>query len=86
MMPSRVNMTTMLFVLTLSLMAGFCSAKDNKPPDTKVTAFILMVTAHFLIQLMLQLMEKTRKNVSFVNFTKSVCRVIKKLAQNAFKN
>ncbi|CAH3193295.1 unnamed protein product [Porites evermanni] len=35
MMRSRVNMTTMLFVLILSLMAAFCSAKNNKQSDTK---------------------------------------------------
>ena len=39
-MRSRVKVTTMLLVLIFSLMAGFCSAKDNKPPDTKVIAFI----------------------------------------------
>ena len=44
MMRSQVKMPIMLFVL--SLMAAFCSAKDNKPPDTKVTAFILMATTH----------------------------------------
>ena len=44
MMQSQVKMPIMLFVL--SLMAAFCSAKDNKPPDTKVTAFILMTTTH----------------------------------------
>ena len=36
-MRSRVKVTTMLLVLIFSLTAGFCSAKDNKPPDTKVT-------------------------------------------------
>ena len=40
-------MTTMLFVLMLSLMDAFCSAMNNKQSDTKVTAFILMVTTHF---------------------------------------
>ena len=44
MMRSQVKMPIMLFVL--SLMAVFCSAKDNKRPDTKVTAFILMATTH----------------------------------------
>ena len=39
-MRSRVKVTTMLLVLIFSLTAGFCSAKDNKPPDSKVTAFI----------------------------------------------
>ena len=53
MMRSGVKMTTMLFVLMLSLMAAFCSALNNKHSDTKVTAFILLVTTHFLIQLML---------------------------------
>ena len=52
MMRSGVKKTTMLFVLMLSLMAAFCSAMNNKQSDTKVTAFILMVTTHFLIQLM----------------------------------
>ena len=33
MLRSRVKVTTMLLVLTFSLTAGFCSAKDNKPPD-----------------------------------------------------
>ena len=46
MMRSQVELSTMLFVVILSLMAAFCSAKDKKPPDTKVTAFILMATAH----------------------------------------
>ena len=44
-MRSQVELSTMLFVVILSLMAAFCSAKDKKPPDTKVTAFILMATA-----------------------------------------
>ena len=44
MVRSQVKMPIMLFVL--SLMAAFCSAKDNKPPDIKVTAFILMATTH----------------------------------------
>ena len=39
-MRSRVKVTTMLFVLIFSLTAGFCSAKGNKPPDTKVTIYI----------------------------------------------
>ena len=55
MMRSRVKVTTMLFVLIFSLTAGFCSAKDNKPPDTKVTAFIhisdIATTHFFLLQL-----------------------------------
>ena len=38
---SQVKVTTMLFVMILPLMAGFCSAKDNKPPDTKVTALYM---------------------------------------------
>ena len=38
-MQSRVKVTTMLIVMIFSL-TGLCSAKDNKPPDTKVTAFI----------------------------------------------
>ena len=46
MMRSQVELSTMLFVLMSSLMAAFCSAKDKKPPDTKVTSFILMATAH----------------------------------------
>ena len=40
MMQLRVEENTMLFVLIFSLLAGSCSAKDNKPPGTKVTAFI----------------------------------------------
>ena len=47
----------------LSLMAAFCSAKDNKPPDTKVTAFILMATTHIFIPV---------DYVSYVNATTSV--------------
>ena len=43
---SQVELSTMLLVLILSLMAAFCSAKDKKPPDTKVTAFTLMATAN----------------------------------------
>ena len=46
-MKSQVELSTMLFVLILSVMAAFCSAKDKKPPDTKVTAFILMATEHW---------------------------------------
>ena len=50
MMRSQVKMPIMLFVL--SLMAAFCSAKDNNLPETKVTALILMATTHiFLFQL-----------------------------------
>ena len=45
MMGSRVKLSTM-FVLIMSLLAAFCSAKDNKPSDTKVTVFILITTAH----------------------------------------
>ena len=41
MMRSQIELSTMLFVLILSLMATFCSAKDKKP---KVTAFILIAT------------------------------------------
>ena len=51
MMRSRVEVTTMLIVLILSLMTAFCSAKDNKRPDTKVTAFTLMATTQILLQL-----------------------------------
>ena len=53
MMRSRVKENTMLFVLIFSLTAGFCSAKDNKPPDTKVTIYIYIyisyniATTHF---------------------------------------
>ena len=52
MMRSRVKENTMLFVLIFSLTAGFCSAKDNKPPDSKVTAFIhvsVIAITHFFI-------------------------------------
>ena len=73
-------MTTILFVLILSLMAAFCSAKNKKQSDTTVTAFIHMVTTDFLIQFML-IHGETRNNVSCVNFTKSVCRVIKKCSR-----
>ena len=47
MMRSRVKLSTM-FVLIFSLMAAFCacSAKDNKPSDTKVTVFIFITTTH----------------------------------------
>ena len=44
-------------------MAAFCSAKDNKPPDTKVTAFILMATTRIFIPV---------DYVSYVNATTSV--------------
>ena len=44
MIRSQVKMPIMLFVL--SLIAAFCSAKDNKPPETKVTAFTLMATTN----------------------------------------
>ena len=49
MMRSRVKENTMLFVLIFSLTAGFCSAKNNKPPDTKVTIYISgnIATTHF---------------------------------------
>ena len=49
MMRSQVKVTTMLLVLIFSL-TGFCSAKDKKPPDTKVTALIHIsdiTTTHF---------------------------------------
>ena len=46
MLRSRVKVTTMLFVLILLLMATSCTAKDNKPPDTKVTTFIPVTTTH----------------------------------------
>ena len=52
MMRSQVKVTTMLFVLIFALTAGFCSAKDNKPSDTKVTAFIHIsdiATTHFFL-------------------------------------
>ena len=45
-MRSQVELSTMLFVLMSSLMAAFCSAKNKKQPDNKVTSFILMATAH----------------------------------------
>ena len=48
-----VKMTTMLFALIFLLMAAFSFAKNNKQSSTKVTAFIHMVTGHFLLQLML---------------------------------
>ena len=51
-MRSRVKVTTMLLVLIFSLTAGFCSAKDNKSPDSKVTAFIhvsVIAVTHFFI-------------------------------------
>ena len=51
-MRSRVKVTTMLLVLIFSL-TGLCSTKDNKPPDTKVTAFIhisdIAITHFFFI-------------------------------------
>ena len=53
MMRSQVEVTTMMFVLMLWFMAVFSSAKNNKQSDTKVTAFMLMVTTHFLIQMIL---------------------------------
>ena len=52
MMQLRVEENTMLFVLIFSLLAGSCSAKDNKPPDSKVTAFIpvsVIAITHFFI-------------------------------------
>ena len=39
MLRSRVKVTTMLLVLIFSLTAGFCSAKDNKPPDSLLQNF-----------------------------------------------
>ena len=54
MMQSRVDfpLSTMLFVLILSLMTASCSAMDNKTPDIKVTAFIpkliVIEPTHFL--------------------------------------
>ena len=52
MMRSQVKENTMLFVLIFSLTAGFCSAKDNKPPDTKVTIYIRYCHyTFFLLQL-----------------------------------
>ena len=52
MMRSRVKENTMLFVLIFSLTAGFCSAKDNKPPDTKVTIYQIL-PLHILLLLQL---------------------------------
>ena len=53
MVQSRVDfsLSTMLFVLILSLMTASCSAVDNKTPDTKVTAFIpkLNVMEHIFL-------------------------------------
>ena len=47
--PVKVTNVTMFFVLIL--MAGFCSAtklaKDNKPPDTKVTALFYTHAGHY---------------------------------------
>ena len=51
MMRSRVKENTMLFVLIFSLTAGFCSAKDNKSPDTKVTIYQILPLHIFLLQL-----------------------------------
>ena len=48
-MRSRVKVTTMLLVLIFSLTAGFCSAKDNKPPDTKVTIYQILSLHIFFI-------------------------------------
>ena len=47
MLRPRVIVTIMLFVLILLLMTAFCSAKDNKSSDTKVTVFILMANKSF---------------------------------------
>ena len=50
MMRSRVKENTMLFVLIFSLTAGFCSAKDNKSPDNKVTILLSdIATTHFFL-------------------------------------
>ena len=49
MMQARVKVTTMLFVLIFSLTAGFCSAKGNKPPDTKVTIYQILSLYSFFI-------------------------------------
>ena len=44
---SRVIVTIMLFVLILSLMTALCSAKDNKPSDTKVTVILMGTTLFY---------------------------------------
>ena len=49
MMRSRVKENTMLFVLIFSLTAGFCSAKDKKSPDTKVTIYQILPLHIFFI-------------------------------------
>ena len=67
MVQSRVDLSTMLFVLILSLMTASCSAVDNKTPDTKVTAFIpklnVMEPTHFL---RLFKISRLRTNKSYV--------------------
>ena len=69
MVQSRVDfsLSTMLFVLILSLMTASCSAVDNKTPDTKVTTFILklnvMQPTHFL---RLFKISRLRTNKSYV--------------------
>ena len=44
---SRVVVTIMLFVMILSLMTALCSAKDNKPSDTKVTVTLMATTLFY---------------------------------------
>ena len=69
MVQSRVDfsLSTMLFVLILSLMTASCSAVDNKTPDTKVTAFIpklnVVEPTHFL---RLFKISRLRTNKSYV--------------------
>ena len=60
-MRSRVKKNTMLFVLIFSLTAGFCSAKDNKPPDTKVTIYQILPLHIFFFLLQLNNISLYRK-------------------------
>ena len=43
----------MLFVMILSLMTALCSAKDNKPSDTKVTVTLMATTLFYYSGIML---------------------------------
>ena len=53
MLLSRVIVTIMWFVTILSLMIALCSAKDNKPSDTKVTVILMATTLCYYSRIML---------------------------------
>ena len=83
MMQSRVDfpLSTMLFVLILSLMTASCSAMDNKTPDTKVTAFIpkliVMEPIHFPRLFKISRLQTNKVYVVMISCTRSTQKPIR---------